>query len=108
MTPIFLRAGLMQEFGGAFNFGFVKDFIRRMWVEMLLGHLFFLVTSPIVMLAGAAICCVGMYPATVLVILAQAHFMFQLYELYLVRGGEKIPPAATLPPLRPEMMGPPR
>jgi len=89
--PMMLRAGLSQDLGQAFNFKFVKDFIRRTWLEMLLMFLFVSVTGLIVGMIGLLMFCIGIYPAAALVTLAQAHFYWQLYELYLSRGGEPIP-----------------
>lgn len=105
LMPLSLRAGLMQEFGGAFDFGFVRDFIRRVWLDVLLGQLFVLVTYPIVLFLGALVCCVGIYPAVTLVTMAQIHLEFQLYELYLARGGQEIPLATDVPPVRVEGRG---
>jgi hypothetical protein len=105
LMPLSLRAGLTQEFGAAFDFGFVKDFIRRVWLEVLLGQLFLIFAQFIVMFAGLALCCVGIYPAAAWGMLAHAHLEFQLYELYLQRGGTEIPLATNKPPVRPEVMG---
>src|SRR5262249_16255260 len=33
VTPILLRAGITQDFGAAFSFEFLKDFVGKMWVE---------------------------------------------------------------------------
>ena len=90
-VPLCLRAALMQDFAPAFNVTWVIDFIKRTWAEMLLSMLFFLVTSPFVALAGLFLCCVGYFPALALISLAQYHMWFQLYDLYLARGGESIP-----------------
>jgi hypothetical protein len=100
MVPMYLRAGLRQEFGAAFDFGFIRDFIRRVWVEVLLGQLFLFIVYPILLGIGFALCCVGIYPALVLWMFAHTHLLFQLYELYLVRGGQEIPLPPQLPPVR--------
>jgi len=91
MTPIVLRAGLAQDFGKAFDLAFAKGFVRRVWVEMVLACLFLMVTYPIILMGGMALCFVGVYPAAVLFMLAQIHLVYQLYELYLARGGTPIP-----------------
>src|SRR5262245_55760627 len=39
ILPMTLRAGLAQDFGAAFDFGWVKDFIGRTWVEIILTTL---------------------------------------------------------------------
>jgi hypothetical protein len=98
LFPLQLRAGLMQDFGGAFNFAFIKDFMRRMWLDVLLQALFMAAASLVLTLVGAILFCVGMYPAMALSFLAQAHFYYQLYGIYLSRGGEPIP-FKPLPPV---------
>jgi hypothetical protein len=58
---------------------------------MILAQLFVVISGMIVGTIGLLVCCVGFYPATTLVMLAQAHIWFQLYQLYLARGGTPIP-----------------
>jgi len=89
--PLLLRAGLIQDFAPAFALAFAKDFLGKMWVEMLLSTLFLWVTSPFVLLAGVLAFCVGYIPAAMIILLAQHHLWYQLYELYLQRGGQPIP-----------------
>jgi hypothetical protein len=88
--PMCLRAGLTKDLGSAFAISWVLDFIKRTWGEMLLSALFMMVTGPIVFLVGLALFCVGVYPAQALVGLASYHLWFQIYDLYLERGGEPI------------------
>ena len=99
--PSILRAGLQQEFGPAFDFSYIKSFLKLMWRDIILQSLFMMVTSVALMIVGGAMCCVGVYPALVLWVMAAYHFYYQLYELYLARGGMPIPlkpePAETLP-----------
>jgi len=89
--PMILRAGLSQEFGSAFSWTYVRDFLGRVWLEMLLSLLFLMVSSLVVSFAGLLLLIVGMYPAMVVISFAQFHFHYQLYELYLQRGGTPIP-----------------
>jgi hypothetical protein len=70
---------------------FVRDFLSRVWKELLLSLLFLIVTAPLLMLAGLLAFCVGVYAAAVVLMFAQLHFHYQLYELYLQRGGTPIP-----------------
>jgi hypothetical protein len=91
MIPLQLRAGLSQDFGTAFNFGFIKSFVATTWKECVLGALFLIVVGIGATVIGFALCCVGVLFTVSVVYLAQAHFHFQLYELYLSRGGEEIP-----------------
>jgi hypothetical protein len=89
--PIILRAGLSQDFGTAFSMEFVRNFLSRVWKEWLLSVLFLVVTAPFVMLAGLLLFCIGIYAAAVVLSFAQFHIQYQLYELYLQRGGTPIP-----------------
>jgi hypothetical protein len=91
LTPILIRAGLTQEFGEAFKFGWVKDFIGRTWKEMLIFALVMMVGSVVLGMIGMAVFCVGLLAAAALMMMAYAHMYYQLYELYLARGGEPVP-----------------
>jgi hypothetical protein len=91
MLPLSLRAGLTQDLGASFSMAFLKDFIGKMWVEMVLVQIFFLVTGPFVIIIGLLACLVGVYPAAALLGFAQAYLLYELYELYLQRGGSEIP-----------------
>jgi hypothetical protein len=90
-TPMTLRAGLGQDFGLAFSWSFIRDFFRRVGVELILSLLFLIVTAPFLLLSGILLCFVGIYAAIVLIVFAQYHLQYQLYELYLQRGGTPIP-----------------
>jgi uncharacterized membrane protein YdbT with pleckstrin-like domain len=86
-----LRAGLMQDFGAAFDFGFVKQFIQNTWKEMILCALFSMVAGMLLVIVGMALLCIGVYFTMSIAILMQAHLAHQLYELHLARGGDAIP-----------------
>jgi hypothetical protein len=98
MMPMILRAGLAQDFGGSFNLDFIKNFLVRTWKEIVLYALFIAVTGIGLMLIGMLFCGVGTYVAAALLLLAQAHLYFQLYQLHLARGGEPIPLPLSTPP----------
>lgn len=98
MQPIMLRAGLSQDFGQAFKLGWAFDFIKRVWFEMVLFQLFFMVTAMPLAMLGYMACIIGMYAAMALILLAQANMLYQLYNLYLARGGEPIPLKEPPPP----------
>lgn len=91
ILPIGLRAGLQQDFGAAFDFGWATDFIKKTWVEMFLSMLFLNLTGVLLQFIGLLALCVGIYPAMALVMMAQAYMLYQLYALYLSRGGTPIP-----------------
>jgi hypothetical protein len=90
-VPMLLRAGLSQDFASAFSMSYIRDFLSRVWKELILSLLFMWVTAPFVLLGGLLLLFVGIYPATVVMLFAQFHFHYQLYELYLQRGGTPIP-----------------
>ena len=83
-TPMMIRAGLTQELGAAFDFRWVNDFVAKMWVETVLSSLFvfFSVFGLIVVTCGVAGIVLGpMMP------FVSTHLMYQLYSLYVSRGG---------------------
>src|SRR5205085_10465971 len=57
ITPLTIRASIMQEFGPAFNFAFVKRFIALTWKEIILATLFLMVVSLALCGVGAIIIC---------------------------------------------------
>ena len=91
MIPIYLRAGLQQEFAPAFSLDYLKQFVTLTWRELLLSSLFLVGTGFVIQFLGLAACCIGLYPAIALIMFAQLHIEYQLYELYLQRGGDEIP-----------------
>lgn len=92
-----IRAGLAQDFAASFNFGWVRDFLASVWLEMLLAMLFLAVTGWVLIVLGLLAFCVGAWLAMAWVLLAQAHIYFQLYRLYLARGGMPVPLKAPMP-----------
>ena len=88
VTPAALRGGLTQDFAAAFDFGWISDFIRKMWVEVLLSTLFLIVVG---IAAVVLTCGLGWFVVTPLVPFVQAHFWYQFYVLYLARGGSLVP-----------------
>jgi hypothetical protein len=91
LTPMILRAGLTQEFAPAFSFPFITDFVGKVWKEQILLLLFITVMSIPLGMLGMLLCCVGIWLTATLLMFAQHHGYYQLYELYLARGGEPIP-----------------
>ena len=90
MTPLKVRASIVQEFGKSFSFSFVKQFIALTWMESMLVWLFMFVASIGFMLVGLMAFCIGLYFVTVPLYFAWAHLSKQLYALYLRRGGEPV------------------
>ncbi len=101
IRPLMLRAAITQDFGQAFNFRFVKDFVARTWVEQLLSILFLVVAGITLMIIGMFAICLGAYLVIPLITFAQWHLERQIYDLYLARGGEPVtisPKLDSVPP----------
>lgn len=102
-TPLTLRATLAQGFKEAFDFGFIRDFIRRMWMDMLVTALFMFCLGIGLMIITVITCYIGMFFATPAVMFAWHHLQKQLYQKYLTLGGMAIPASPSLadgpPPL---------
>jgi len=109
MWPMMLRAGLTQDFAEGFNFGWALDFLKKTWLEMFLASLFWAFAAVVLSLLGLLACFIGIYLVIPLVWLAQAHLLYQLYLIYLARGGKPIPikPLASMSPPMPPV-SPPR
>ena len=114
ITPMILRCGVAQDFGAAFAFDWVLDFARKMWIEIVLAGLFLGLTGFALAAVGLLACIVGIFFVVPLVWLASMHVLYQLYVVYLSRGGTPIParPAlaqpATAPPGQYPYPPPPR
>jgi hypothetical protein len=91
MVPMILRAAITQEFGEAFNFAWVKEFVGLMWKEMVIGMLALTAAAIAAEVVGMMLFCIGIYPLMVMVIYANTHFQWQLYEIFLDRGGTPVP-----------------
>jgi len=101
MVAMILRAGLSQDFASAFQFNWIFDFCKRMWLEMLLAGLFLMATGFVLSLLGLLALCVGLLFTMPLVLLSSAHLLYQLYVVYLSRGGMPVPIKLTAQPAMP-------
>lgn len=102
VTPLYLRAGLSGDFASAFSMEFFRDFLKRVGKELALAELFLVASSIVLTLVGLLACYVGVFPATTLLMFALHHLDYQLYELYLERGGTPIERKQTPSPDLPE------
>ena len=89
--PMAIRSGLSQTFREAYRLQWCLNFVRKMWLELLLSVAFIYLTSLVLTLAGILALCVGVFVANAFTMLAQAHLLSQIYRLYLHRGGEAVP-----------------
>src|SRR5205823_7116677 len=87
--------GLARDFMSGFDLAWIKDFIAKTWVEVLISAIVL-----IVVLAAAVLCTcfVGLLVVTPLVPLVQAHLWYQFYTLYLARGGMPVAVKAAVGP----------
>lgn len=90
LRPVTILAGVTQELGQIFNFGFISRFLALIWPEILLGLLFVFVAWIVLALAGMVLFCLGVYAAAGLMHFVIAHLDWQLYHLYLARGGKPL------------------
>jgi len=63
IQPMLLRAGLTQDFAQAFQIEWIKDFLRRVWLEVILGLLFLVLAKMVLGCVGFLACCVGVLAA---------------------------------------------
>jgi hypothetical protein len=89
-TPLYLRAGLSADLGSAFSWTFYRDFMKRAGKQVVLVELFLGFTAALLFVVGLLMCYVGIFPALALIQYAHHHLEYQLYELYLERGGEPV------------------
>ncbi|UUO06662.1 DUF4013 domain-containing protein [Blastopirellula sp. J2-11] len=89
--PAMIRVGLTKEFSEGFNFGFMIDFFKKMWLDQILVILFTSIAGMVVGIVGALACCVGILPAMILMMFVMTMLNMQLYQVYLHRGGQTIP-----------------
>lgn len=90
ILPMLFRSALTLDFAQGFDVEWSKNFISKVWLEMLLGILFLYVASIVLGMIGFIACCVGLFFVGPILSLAYANLMFQLYSLFLIRGGTPV------------------
>lgn len=88
--PAMLYAGLSGEFNLSRMKAFVTDFLKRVKKELILSILFVFGTGLALSFVGMCALFVGIYFVAIAINMAMHHLLFQLYELYLERGGQPI------------------
>ena len=89
--PMVLRSALTQDFLQGFNFRFVFAYLSKVWVELLIGMAIIVCLTPVIAVAGLLVVCVGYFAAITIGQMAYGYLNYQVYRLYLARGGEPIP-----------------
>lgn len=97
LVPLELKSGMQRDFAAGFDINFIKHFISLTWKETLIGFLFLYLANLALTLVGLLMLCVGVYFTMAVGLMAQTHFVHQLYLIYLQRGGTPIstPPTAA-------------
>ena len=90
--PATLQAGLKREFDFPGMIQFVKDFNKLVIKEMLLSALFVFLVGIFALVVGGLTCGIGLMFTGAAASMAAYHILFQLYELYLERGGTPVEP----------------
>jgi Protein of unknown function (DUF4013) len=90
LVPLMLRAERSQDFRAALSFGWVKDFIARMWLDMLVSLLVLMVGGMLLGIIGYMMLCVGILFVVPIVQYAWFHMKAQLYDHYVTRGGQPV------------------
>lgn len=82
-----LRSGLARDFSAGFDYRWVLDFLRKMWRELVLAGLFLAATGFVLEVLGLLALCIGILFVVPIMVLAGTHLTYQLYGVYLSRGG---------------------
>jgi Protein of unknown function (DUF4013) len=89
--PMMMRSALTQDFLQGFNFKFVSEYLGKVWVELLIGMAIIVCLTPILAILGVLVVCVGYFVAIAIGQMAYGYLNYQVYRLYLARGGQPIP-----------------
>lgn len=92
--PLMLHVQLTGALRVGAAFAFASRFLGKLWGQCLVTLFVHFLISGVLTTVGLMLCCVGVYPATVVVLMAQDHLSVQLYRLYLAEGGEPVGSAA--------------
>ena len=92
--PLLLHVQLTGKLRVGAAFAFASRFLGKLWGQCLVTLFVHYLIASLLTVAGLALCCVGVFPATVVVLMAQDHLSLQLYRLYLAEGGEPVGNAA--------------
>ena len=105
--PLRVAGALAQDFAPIFNWRRMKQFIALTWLEIVVSMVFLWGVGFFLALAGMMALFVGVYFAISITLFMSVHLDYQLYQLYLQRGGEPIPASSKLydgpPPLPPSL-----
>lgn len=90
LYPIALRSALMMDFKAGFSWPFIKSFIGKVGLSLAGYALLIMLMSFPLMIVGYLALFVGIYVVAAWLQFASYHMVFQHYDDYLERGGERI------------------
>ncbi len=90
LWPMEYHAQVTRKFALLEELKFAIRFARVCWFTTFVSVLMFTMFSSVVMFLGLLLCYIGMYPAAVIVNMAEQHMLTQLYKHYLEEGGEPL------------------
>jgi Protein of unknown function (DUF4013) len=99
---LMIRAGVSADIGQGFNFGWGWKFYSKCRTELYLAFLTWFVCLMAISLLSGITCGLGYLVAFGFITLINSWLSFNLYRVFLSRGGEPIPLKPLTPPL--EMM----
>ena len=88
--PMTLHVQLSRGFYFGSALRFSTSFIKKLSGQLLVSLLAHMFITSILMVAGMLVFCIGIFPAATISLMAQEHFMIQLYRIYLNEGGDPI------------------
>ena len=92
--PLILHVQLSRGFRFGAAMKFTSSFLKKLWGQLLVTLIVHMLISGVLMIVGLFLLCIGIFPALVVQLMAQEHYMVQLYRIYLAEGGEPIGSAA--------------
>lgn len=96
--PGIVHAGLKQGIDIPSMIAFIKDFLKRVGKETVLAMAFMVAVATVMSLVGVCAFFVGAMVAGAIATMMYHHLSYQLYDLYLQRGGTEVVAAETTTP----------
>lgn len=88
--PLVMHVQLSRSFRFGAAMKFTSAFLKKLWGQLLVTLIVHMLISSVLALVGMLLCCIGLFPALIVQLMAQEHYMVQLYRIYLAEGGEPI------------------
>ncbi|HEV3145540.1 MAG TPA: DUF4013 domain-containing protein [Gemmataceae bacterium] len=91
------HAGMSRQFQFSPMIEFGKGFFSRLKKEMFISALVLVGCSFVIVILSIITCGIGAFFASPVLYFAKYHWLYQMYELYLQRGGTPITPVEPVP-----------